>query len=175
MAKSTAQKTYTLDPSWKQFFVGYLLSILTIPLAGIGLIALYFVRKKHKEHKYIITDTQISILDAKYRQNVDLANIEQLTIEQSWLQKKLGVGTLVLHTSALETELIGIENPSQIKDILGKAIQAELQRKEQEQQTKARQPKYKPGSMDKMEYLTGLWQQGLISEEDFEKERRHFE
>jgi hypothetical protein len=29
--------------------------------------------------------------------------------------------------------------------------------------------------MDKINYLTGLWQQGLISEEDYKKECKHFE
>lgn len=175
MAKTPAEKSYILTPSWKHYFVGYLLSILTIPLAGLGLIALYFVRKKHKEHRYEVTDSQISSIDARYRQNIDLINIEQVMIEQSWLQEKLGVGTIVLESPATRMELLGIEDPQQVKEILDKAIQAELQRQEQEKQAEARKPKYKPGSMDRMEYLTGLWQQGLISEEDFEKERRHFE
>lgn len=175
MANSSPQKTYTLTPSWKHYFVGYLLSILTIPLAGIGLIALYFVRKKHKARKYEVTDSQISSIDSKYQKNVDLVNIEEVAIEQTWLQANLHVGTLILQTSASKMELIGVENPEQVRNILEKAIQAELQRQEQSQETKAREPKYKPGSMDKMEYLTGLWQQGLISEEDFEKERKHFE
>jgi len=175
MANPSPQKTYTLTPSWKHYFIGYLLSILTIPLAGIGLIALYFVRKKHKERKYEVTDSQISSIDSKYQKNVDLINIEEVTIEQSWLQAKLDVGTLILETSASKMELIGVENPGQVRQILEKAVQAELQRMEQAQETKAREPEYKPGSIDKMEYLTGLWQQGLISEEDFEKERKHFE
>ena len=175
MATASSEKSYTLTPSWKYYFIGYLLSILAIPLAGIGLIALYLVRRKQKERKYVVTDSQISSIDSKYQKNVDLVNIENVTVEQSWLQARLDVGTLVLHTSASRLQLVGIENPEQVQQILEKAVQAELQRKKQAQETKAREPEYKPGSMDKMEYLTGLWQQGLISEEDFEKERKHFE
>jgi hypothetical protein len=29
--------------------------------------------------------------------------------------------------------------------------------------------------MERMDYLTGLWQQGLVSDDDFEKEKKHFE
>ncbi|MDX1586612.1 MAG: PH domain-containing protein, partial [Balneolaceae bacterium] len=115
-------KSYTLTPSWKHYFFGYLLSILTIPLAGIGLVALYFVRKKHKSVKYIITDTQISAIDSKYRRNVDLVNIDEVEIDEPWWQKRLGIGTLILRTSASELEISGITNPQKLKHILERAI-----------------------------------------------------
>lgn len=175
MPNTTEKKSFTLEPSWKQYFLAYLLSILAVPLAGVGLIALYFVRKKHKSRQYIVTDTQISSVDDKYQRNIDLLNIESVEVHQKWLQQKLGIGTIILHTSASEMVLEGIENPEQFKAILEKAIQAEIQRLQEAKKTKPQEPKYDPGSMDKMEYLTGLWQQGLISEEDYEKERRHFE
>src|SRR6056297_820725 len=175
MSNNTEVKSYTLTPSWKHYLTGYLLSILTIPLAGIGLIGLYFVRKKHKSREYIITDTQISSADSKYQRNVDLVNIEDVEIEQGWWQQKLGIGNLVLKTSASEIKISGIENPGNLKGILQKAIYAEVQRQKEKEKNKPKEPKYSPGSMDKMEYLTGLWQQGLISDEDYEKERKHFE
>lgn len=175
MAKTSEVKSYTLTPSWKHYFTGYLLSIITIPLAGIGLIGLYFVRKKHKSRKYIVTDTQISSVDSKYQRNVDLVNIENIELEESWLQQKLGIGNLSLHTSAAELHISGISNPRELKNLLEKAISAEVHRHKEEEKNKPREPEYSPGSMDKMDYLTGLWQQGLISDEDYEKERKHFE
>ena len=45
----------------------------------------------------------------------------------------------------------------------------------QEKKTERPEPEHEPGSMDRMDYLTGLWQQGLISDRDFDKEKRHFE
>lgn len=175
MANNTEEKSYTLTPSWKHYITGYLLSILAIPLAGIGLIGLYFVRKKHRSKKNIITDTQISSADTKYHRNIDLINIEKVEVVQGWWQQKLGIGNLVLHTSASEMVISGIENPWNLKNILQKAIYAEVQRQKEKEKTKPKEPEYSPGSMDKMEYLTGLWQQGLISNEDYEKERKHFE
>lgn len=175
MPEPHQQKSYTLSPTWKYYVSGYLLSILTIPLAGIGLIGLYFVRKKHDSKKYIITDTQISKVNSKYRRNVDLVNIENIELEESWWQQKLGIGSLILHTSASELSISGIENPKELKNLLEEAISAEVARQKEEEKNKPREPEYSPGSMDKMEYLTGLWQQGLISDEDYENERKHFE
>ncbi|NGP76925.1 PH domain-containing protein [Balneolaceae bacterium YR4-1] len=175
MTKSSEKKSYTLTPSWKHYLSGYLLSILAVPLAGIGLIGLYFVRKRHKSTRYIITDTQISSIDSKYQRNVDLVNIENIELEEGWWKRKLGIGNLILHTSASELNITGIENPRELKDLLEKAISAEIRKQQEEEKNKPKEPKYSPGSMDKMEYLTGLWQQGLISEDDYENERKHFE
>lgn len=175
MTPETPEKRIILSPSWKQHFIGYLLSILTIPLFGIGLVALYFVRRNHTSTSYTVTDTQISSTDTKYQRNIDLVNIEDVRIEQSWLQKKLGIGTLILKTSAASMEVIGMEDPQKLKQTLDKAIA--FQKKQQEEQNfrEHPDPKYKPGTMDKMEYLTGLWQQGLLSDEDFKNEKKNFE
>lgn len=168
-------QSYSLTPSWKQFFIGYVLSVLTAPLLGIGLIVFYYVRKKHRQISYRITNTQITRIDEKYEHNVDLIDIELVELQKTWLQQHLGIGTLILHTSASHMKMDGIEEPEKLKKLLEQAIESERKRLEAQQKTKAREPQYQPGSIDKIEYLTGLWQQGLLSDEDFEKERKHFE
>lgn len=175
MTQTTGEKSFTLKPSWRQYAFLYLLSIATIPLAGIGFVIFYFVRKKQNRTQYIITDTKISSVNAKYHRNIDLVNIESIETKQSWIQQKLGIGNILLKTSASEMELEGLEDADRLKAILEKAIQAEIQNQKEKEKTRPAEPAYNPGSMDKMEYLTGLWQQGLISEEDYEKERKHFE
>lgn len=175
MTNQSTSKHITLNVSWKNHFWGYLISILLIPLFGIGLLGLYWVRKRQKRISYRVTDTQISSRDDQYQRNVDLVSIEQVEVRQSWLQKKLDVGDLELQTSALSMTLFGMENPYHLKGLLEKAIAAKKERQQSEEQTQAREPQYDPGSMEKLDYLTGLWQQGLISDEDFEEERKHFE
>jgi hypothetical protein len=56
-----------------------------------------------------------------------------------------------------------------------KAAEAERYRVEQQAKNKREQPQTSPGSLDKLDYLTGLWQQGLLSNEDFKREKKHFE
>lgn len=175
MADQSQNKTISLEPSWKYHILGYGISILLIPLFGIGLIGLYYVRKQQKKYSYTFSDTQISSRDDKYQRNIDLVNIERTEVEQNWLQKKMDVGNIVLSTSASSMTLRGMENPNNLKELLDKAISAEKQRQQEKQKTKPKEPEYDPGSMERMDYLTGLWQQGLMSDEDYEKERKHFE
>ena len=169
------QKTYTIRPSWKHFFWSYVLSVITIPLAGAGLIGLYLVRKKHKSIRYKVSDDRITSIDQKYQHNVDLVDIQDVHIHQSWLQEQLGIATLELETSASHMNLLGISNPAELKKILLQAIQDEKKRQQQREETQRKQPEREPGNMEKMDYLTGLWQQGLISEEDYKAEKKHFE
>lgn len=175
MADQSQNKTIDLQPSWKNHILGYGISVLLIPLFGIGLIVLYWVYKQQKKYSYTFSDTQISSRDDKYQRNIDLVNIENVELEQSWLQKKMGVGDLVLYTSATSMTLRGMNNPLTFKDAIEKAITAQKQHQQEKQKTKPRQPDRDPGTMERMDYLTGLWQQGLVSDEDFEKEKKHFE
>lgn len=175
MASHPTEKKYTLTPSWKQYFWAYLLSVLTIPLLGTGLIAFYLTWKKHHETSYVVTDSQITLIGKKYRRNVDLVDIDRVEVARSGMKKKLGIGTIILYTSALRLELKGIEQPEEVGNILEKAIRTGRQQTRQQEQQGSSSPSYDPGAMDKIEYLTGLWQQGLLSEEDYQRERKHIE
>ncbi|WP_372638201.1 hypothetical protein [Fodinibius sp.] len=175
MAHQSDSKSIELTISWKNHLPGYVLSILLIPLFGIGLLGLYWVRKRQQRLSYRVTDTRISARDAKYQRNVDLVSIERVEVRQSWLQEKLEVGDLELHTSASSMTLFGMENPYHLKGMLEKAVAAQKKQQQTEKERERREPEYDPGSMDKIDYLTGLWQQGLMSDEDYKKERRHFE
>lgn len=175
MAEQPKSKTISLQPSWKNHIVGYVISILLIPIFGIGLAALYWVRKKQKTHSYTFTDTQITSRDDKYERNIDLVNIDRVEVEQRWIQQKMGVGDITLYTSASSMTLLGMENPLHLRELLEKAIYAQKKRQKEQEKTKPQEPEYSPGTMDKMDYLTGLWQQGLVSDDDFEEERKKFE
>jgi len=175
MADQSKQKTVALEPSWKNHILGYVISLLFVPLFGVGLIGLYWVYQRQKTYSYTFSDTQISSKDDKYQRNIDLVNIEQIEVQQSWLQNKLGVGNIVVHTSASEMVLRGLENPYNLKGMLDKAVAAEKERQQEKQKTKPQEPEHDPGTMERMDYLTGLWQQGLVSDEDYEKEKKHFE
>ena len=170
----SAPRSTILRPSWKQFAIGYILSILTIPI-GVGIIGLYFVRKRHKRLTYKVTEDRISSIGQKYRQNMDLVNIESIKVRKSWFQKKLGIGDLILHTAGTHMELVGMENPDELKRMIEKAVRFRQEKLKTSKQEQQREPDTQPGSMEKMNYLTGLWQQGLLSEEDFDNEKKHFE
>ena len=175
MADQTSEKTITLKSSWKNHLLEYILSIIFVPLFGIGLLGLYWVYKKQNKYNYTFSDTQISSRDQKYQRNIDLVNIEKVSVQQNWIQKKLAVGDIRLETTATSMTLRGIADPFDLKDMLEKAISVQKERQKKKKRTKPKQPDRDPGTMDRLDYLTGLWQQGLVSDEDFEKEKKRFE
>jgi hypothetical protein len=70
---------------------------------------------------------------------------------------------------------MGLENPAELSGMILKAAKAERKRLEQQKIQQNKQPEFSPGSIERLNYLTGLWQQGLITDEEFEKERKHFD
>lgn len=167
---SSTERSVVLSPSWKAFFWPYFFGVLLSPVL-IGLFLLWQTRKKQSGISYKITNRRITVVEGNYSQNIDLADIRKAVPGEL----NFGVGSITLKTQGREIELIGIENPKAIASSIEKAVEAELKRLEANKQTKPREVKYDPGSMDRLDYLTGLWQQGLVSNEDFEKERKKFQ
>lgn len=169
-------KTVELQPSWKRWFWSYLFGILLIPLLGLGLLLLWRAQKKKKQILYEVTNQQIKSRDRNYSQSVDLVNITSVDVEQNWIDQKLGIGDLLLKTDTRRVVILGQEEPHKLMGMIAQAVEAERKRVEQYNK-KDPDPvdPPQPGTIDKIDYLTGLWQQGLITNEEFEKEKKHFE
>lgn len=171
------QKSIELTPNWKRWFWGYFFGILLIPAAGLGLILLWYIHSKRINISYIVTDRQIRSKNQNISHSIDLANIKNLDVNQNFLDKKFDIGDLVLSTETRSITLLGQTNPQELSEMISQAIRAERKRIEElnriEEEPKETPPS--PGTLDKLDYLTGLWQQGLISDEDFKKEKKHFE
>lgn len=170
-------KSIKLTPDWKRWFWGYVFGVLLIPAIGVGLVVLWFVHSRRTSMVYSVTDRQIEYRDKNVSQKIDLANVETLDVEQNWLDKKFGIGDLRLSTATRSITLKGQPNPQKLSDMISAAIRAERKRIEElnKVEEKPEEQQANPGTLDRLDYLTGLWQQGLLSDEDFEKERKHFE
>lgn len=169
-------KSIKLKPDWKRWFWGYFFGVLLIPFLGIGLIVLWKVHQKKKSYLFIITDRQITTEGEGLSQTVDLVNIKNLDVEQNWVDKKFNLGDITLSTGSRSVTLYGQLNPDAISESISKAIYSEQKRIKELNRTKEGSVEPPPpGTLDKLDYLTGLWQQGLMSDEDFKKEKKHFE
>lgn len=165
-----------LTPSWKRWFWGYFFGTLLIPLFGIGFFVLWKVHTKKKSIVYEVTNRQIKSVDEKLSQSIDLANVTTIDVEQNWLDQKLGIGDLLLSTESRTLRILGQAEPNELSDMIAHAVQAERQRVKEQNKVKPKPVDHPtPGSLDRIDYLTGLWQQGLITNEEFEEERKHFE
>ncbi|MGF1669780.1 MAG: PH domain-containing protein [Balneolaceae bacterium] len=169
------EKKIELTPDWRSWFWWYLWGILLIPLFGIGIYIIWRANKSRKAFHYEIYDRYIISRDSKYTQRMELANITGVNVRQRWIDKKFSSGDILLSTAAATMEIRGVRDPHQMAGAIEHAVAAEKKRLEQSKARKPSEEHHPPGTLDKMNYLTGLWQQGLISNEDFEKERKHFE
>jgi len=169
------EKTIQLKPSHTTFFWWYCLGVLLVPVIGIGLIVIYIGFKKQAKTTYIIGNQSIIKSDHSYREAVDLVNITDIKVQQRWIDKKFNNGTLILITETKSIDLIGIHNPSNLSELILKAAEAERTRINNREKIPKPSTNTPPVSLDRLDYLTGLWQQGLLSDEDFKKEKKHFE
>lgn len=168
-------KSIQLQPEWKAYFWLLFWGVLLFPLLGIGLILIRKAYKKRSEHFYEIHDRFIQATTPNETQKLDLSTIETVEVVQRWIDKQLDVGTVELTANASSISLVGMDDPHQLAEMIRHAVQVEKVRLESRQKSEARSPNYDPGSLSKIDDLTGLWQQGLISDEDYKKERKHFE
>lgn len=169
-----AEKMIELQPKKSHNFWWYVIGVLLIPLL-VGFYLLYQKIRELSDTHYKITDKSITCVTTTYTETVDIANINDVKINQRWIDKQFGIGSLQLITNTRKVELLGLKNPKNLADMILKAAEAERYR--MEQQAKKEREKNKPShiNLDKLDYLTGLWQQGLISNDDYIQEKKHFE
>lgn len=169
-----SDKLIRLQPKKSYHFWWYVIGVLLIPIF-IGIYILYKKISELSSTYYEITDETITAVHSTYAENVDIANINEIKIRQRWIDKKIGIGNLHLITNTREIELIGLENPGRLSDMILKAAEAERLRIRKQEKQEREKPKTSPGTLDKLDYLTGLWQQGLITNDEYLEEKKHFE
>jgi len=163
-----------LHPAKATYFWWYLLGVILVPLLGAGLILIYVKYKELSSINYKIKDYEIEVISPDYNEKTDLSSIKDASVKQRWIDKQFSIGTVQLHTHSKTTELQGIRNPRQIADIILQAAEAERMRIQDRKKTKPVQKESEAaGTIDRLEYLTGLWQQGLITNEEFKAERKN--
>lgn len=169
-----AEKTIKLQPKKSHHFWWYVIGLLLTPI----LVGFYLLYKKFKELSnthYKIADQTITTVNSEYTETVDIANIHDVKVHQRWIDKQFGIGSLQLITHTRKVDLLGIENPKNLSDMILKAAEAERHRIKQQAKQERKETNSTPSNLDKLDYLTGLWQQGLISNEDYMQEKKHFE
>lgn len=170
-----SKKAINLKPSYAYQFWGYIIGVLLVPLFGIGLVVIYMAYRKQSAITYEMGNQSITKTNSTYSETIDLADIQEINIQQGWIDKKLNVGKLVLITEQKTVELVGIQNPHSLSDLILQAAKAERIRLKKKDKIPTPPSDEAPISLDRLDYLTGLWQQGLLSDEDFKKEKKHFE
>ncbi len=169
MSESKRMETHAAI-SWQYWISG----IIFLPL-GIGLFLLVFGWRKWKNTYLDFFDSHI-IVHNQTGLDVALTDIKDVSVSSSKWEAFFDVATLKLTLTNQQVHEIPFLKQAQliqqsIKDIL-KAIEAEKKR-----QIKPRETEYDDlaiGGLERYNDLVGLWQAGLISDEDFYQEQSKF-
>ena len=168
------KRVFTLHPERSHYFWKILIGFLLIPLLGVGIYLLYKIHINRKNTEYQLSDRAITTITPGITSVLDLARVQTIDLEQTAADKWFSIGTLTINSDTKSVQLRGIKNPESISDIIltsANRLRAEM---EETRKAKLQRPAMPPGVMDKMDYLTGLWQQGLITNEEYDKERKYF-
>lgn len=168
------ERKIVLKPDWRSYFWHYLTGVLLLPLFGAGIIILWLTHRKRTSITFEIHDQFIRKRSDGDPFELNLIHIEDISVNQTWIEKRFHIGTVRLAANVSVLELTGMEKPWNLADMIGSAVKSEKKRLYDLKKNRVREPDHTPGTLDKMDYLTGLWQQGLISNEDYEKEKNHF-
>lgn len=186
----TSEKSIVLRPDTTLIRLWWLLGLL-ITLISIALFALFLViwvlflipvyglvfllwHRKWKKISYTISDHQILIEDHSSSVSLPLAELERVELQIARIPFSSDVGHLVLIWNEQPYRLQALRNASSLQAMIQKTM-AFLQNQAKVNKTEidlSRLPK--PGTLENLNDLVGLWQQGLLSDEAFEQEKKRW-
>ncbi len=174
-AKLTSRQTYELHPDWKIYLIPYIAGALLVPAAGVGLYIIYRYWSRWKTMRYKITNSEIIHQHEDRETIVSLHEIVSCEVSYSRLTARFDFGTITIQHAAGAIELKGITDPDPVADLIERAADMERDRMKMREEAAQFRPRHPSGTLDKKNELVGLWQQGLISEEDYQQELKKFE
>ena len=169
------EQTYDLHPDWRLFLTRFALGIVLIPLLGFGIWLIWHYRKKLKGITYRISNSDITITDQHVQETIALADVTGCRVVWPRLLKRFGLGNIAIIHSGGTSGLLAISDPEPVASVIEDAAASERERMKIREEVERTKPTHPSGTLDKKNELVGLWQQGLISEEDFQQEIKKFE
>lgn len=171
---SNGGQRYELRPDWRVFLLQYAAGVLLAPvLVGIWVIMRY--RRKWLTMRLVVTNNRVEHHTGTQKSYVMLHEITSCDVCFDGLPARFGLGTIRLHHDKGTLELSGIRNPEPVAVLIERAAETERDRMRLRDSVKKTRPAHASGTLEKKNELVGLWQQGLISEEDYQREMQKFQ
>ena len=166
-----------LETSYKDLKVMLFFGIVLAPI-GIGIVILYLTYKTVKYNYWEIHPTSITVFGPKMEQVIQLNSIISVELKQTKSQKKNSIGDLTILTNSRvwdEYTLNGVYNAPLYAESIQLAIDTiKAKTKPAFTVRPEEHPDIAIGGLDRMNDLVGLWQAGMISDEDFYAEQEKF-
>lgn len=174
MPKNSKMMEYR--PNWKIFAKEFIIGIILIPFFGIGLVVLTYYYVALSKTFYRFSDDEIAISQSpRYVETILIHELTETQLIKSTVLGRFQTDTLILKTDSATYTLAGIANARFIQKVLESSISQHQKYNENKQEREKFTTTAPPGSLEKLNDLVGMWQQGLISDEDYFNERRKFE
>jgi hypothetical protein len=167
-------KFITLKSEFKSFQFFLVIGIVLLPL-GVGILLLLFVYLKQKTHYWEIHPSHIFIKMGSKSLELALNEIKSVTYSQSNFQKKAALANLHIESNKGYFTQKGIKQAKLYADSIQLAIDT-IKAKNKPSIT-VRPEEHADlaiGGLERMNDLVGLWQAGMISDEDFYAEQERF-
>lgn len=141
--------------------------ILAIPLFGLGLVAGYFLWKHIRSISYHLSDGGIDV-----RMGDRTTSVSWDSVTDAVAVSRAGrLGHVILRTAGADIRLLFLEDAFGLAETIRAMLAA---RKSTTDEVFVPRASDVPLGNERLNDLTALWQQGLISEEDYQAERKHF-
>lgn len=146
---------------------------LLVPLFGLGLKKLKALNKQLDDSEVLVYDDKIVAKNG----TITISELSGVRLVPTDELKKNGLNSVEFTSKDLVITLFGIpESDAQLlEDTFLLAIRHEAERKKLQERSKGDYAdEFHIGGLEHMNSLVGLWQQGLISDEDFFTEQKKF-
>jgi hypothetical protein len=162
-----SERVIILKPHPMGWLYLFVICVLAIPLFGAGLVAGFFLLKHIRSLSYHLSDSGVEL----HRGGVVTSLRWDQVSDASAVSRAGRLGHVVLHTAEGDLRLLFLEDAFGLAETIQAMLKA--RKAHQEERFEPRESETGMGN-DRLNDLTALWQQGLISEEDYLVERKHF-
>ena len=166
-------ETFELRPEWNYNLLAYIISVLLMPI-GIGLILFFLYKSRLEDRRFVITNDSIHAYKKDDVTSIQIRHVEKMYITRTLSEEFSDLGTLHIEGNGKKIKMLGMRNPEEIQHAIEMAQKMYRKTDEIFEKDRSWHQDVEVGGLDPMDELVGLWQQGLISNEDFEKEREKF-
>lgn len=165
-------KQLTIQTNWRYYFKPFVIGLLLSPFI-VGLIILLTYYFKQKNNTYTVTDEQIR--SNSTGESIFIDSIDSVKIKNQVKRHGIRISDVLITTLSNTFVIQGIENGEIIKQSIDDLIALKNELKESARIRSQVEIKQDPGSLERLNDLAGLLQEGLISYDDYLQERNKFE
>ncbi|MCH8569117.1 MAG: hypothetical protein LAT67_12660 [Balneolales bacterium] len=144
-----------------------------ILLFGYGLFERKRLEKKLDSMQYRVYNTKITSGrpgDANYLE-IPFNELKSVQLKQSVEHKNHNIADLIFESeTGIIIEFLGLKEAKELESVFALVIEKENKRRKLAQKAKGEYENIQPGGLEELNNLVGMWQQGMISDEDYYRE-----